>query len=216
MKKILSIFGALAMLIALPAKAEFNYGVSIIIGQADTDGSETEKTVSGVTSEVTNKSIRGNFYGGSIFAEYDLGNGFVVGLDYVPLDLELGSASRTDSDADHGGADSSTDVQTGTRTAEANVENLITIYTHVPLGPVYGVLGYHNADITTDETLPTSTYGDASVNGVQLGLGLKGDRIRAEIVYSDFDSIELSSSANSTQKIKADADATAVKISYSF
>ena len=48
MKKFLSIFGAVAMLIALPAKAEFNYGVSVILGEVETSGSETEKTVSGV------------------------------------------------------------------------------------------------------------------------------------------------------------------------
>ena len=38
-------------------------------GQFDTDGSETEKTVSGVTSEKTTKSLSENFYGGSLFAE---------------------------------------------------------------------------------------------------------------------------------------------------
>ena len=211
MKKIITIFSALALLIALPAKAEFSYGVSVILGAAETDGSETEKTVSGVTSQVTNKTEKETFVGGSIFAEYEMDNGYVFGVDYVPLDIELGSGTRTDS-----AGSPANDDDTGTRKAEANIENLITIYTHIPLGPVYGVLGYHNADITTDETLPTSTYGDASVNGYQIGLGLKGDSIRAEIVYSDFDSIELSSSANSTQKIKADADATAVKISYSF
>ena len=210
MKKLLTIFSVLGLLIALPAKAEFNYGLSVVLGSAETDGSETEKTVSGVTSEVTKKTEKEAFIGGSIFAEYEMGNGYVFGVDYVPLDIELGSGKRTDA-----AGSPANDDQTGARSASANIENLITIYTHIPLGPVYGVLGYHNADITTDETLPTSTYGDASVNGVQLGLGLKGDRIRAEIVYSDFDSIELTSSAN-TNKIKADADATSLKISYSF
>ena len=215
MKKLLSVFSAVAMLIALPAKAEFNYGVSLILGIAETDGSETEKTVSGVTSEVNKKSVNEKFVGGSIFAEYQMDNGFVFGLDYIPLDIELGSGKRTDSSSDHGGADSATDVETGTRKAEANIENLITIYTHIPIGPVYGVLGYHDADITTSETLPNSTYGDASVNGIQYGIGAKGERVRAELVYSDFDSISLTSSAN-TNKISADADALALKISYSF
>ena len=207
MKKFLSIFGAVAMLIALPAKAEFNYGVSVILGEVETSGSETEKTVSGVTSEVTKKSVKENFIGGSIFAEYDMG-GYVLGVDYVPLDIELGSGKRTY-------VAGLNDDQSGTRTAEANVENLITIYTHIPVGPVYGILGYHDADITTSESLPTSTYGDASVNGIQYGVGVKVDSLRLELSHSDFDEISLTSSAN-TNKITADADATTIKVSYSF
>ena len=113
MKKLLSIFSALAMLIALPAKAEFSYGISVILGSAETDGSETEKTVSGVTSEVTKKSVKENFIGGSIFAEYDMG-GYVLGVDYVPLDIELGSGKRTD-------VAGLNDDQSGTRTAEAKI-----------------------------------------------------------------------------------------------
>ena len=210
MKKLLSMLGALAMLIALPAKAEFNYGVSVILGSAETDGSETEKTVSGVTSEVNKKSVSETFIGGSLFAEYEMGNGFVFGVDYVPLDIELGSGKRTDS-----AGSPANDDETGDRKAEANIENLITIYTHIPVGGVYGILGYHSADITTSETLPNSTYGDESVNGIQYGVGVKGERIRVELAHSDFDSISLKSSAN-TNKIDADADATALKISYSF
>ena len=95
------------------------------------------------------------------------------------------------------------------------MENLITIYTHIPVGPVYGILGYHDADITTSESLPTSTYGDASVNGIQYGVGVKVDSLRLELSHSDFDEISLTSSAN-TNKITADADATTIKVSYSF
>jgi len=84
------------------------------------------------------------------------------------------------------------------------------------VGSMYVLLGYHDADITTTETLPTSTYGDASVNGLQYGLGVKSDNMRLEVAYSDFDSIELASTDSSTQKIKADADALAFRFSYGF
>ena len=129
------------------------------------------------------------------------------------MDIELGSGERTDTAVAtaKGGAEN----DSGTRKAEASVENLITIYTHIPVGPVYGILGYHDADITTTETLPTSSYGDASVNGIQIGVGVKGERMRVELSHSDFDDISITSSANSN-KISADADATSIKISYSF
>ena len=80
---------------------------------------------------------------------------------------------------------------------------------------MYAVLGYMDADVTTSESLPTSTYGDASINGWQYGLGVKRDMMRFEIAYSDFDSISLTSSAN-TNKIEADADALNAKLSFAF
>ena len=213
MKKLLAVFTVLSMLFALPASAvEMNFGFSLMAGQFDTDGSETEKTVSGVTSEKTTKSLSENFYGGSIFAEIEADNGIIVGLDYIPLDIKLGSGARTDSSS---GADDTSEADTGDRSAEANVKDLYTIYTHVPVGPVYAVLGYMSADVATAETLPTSTYGDASINGWQYGLGVKRDSMRFEIAYSDFDSISLTSSAN-TNKIEADADALNAKLSFAF
>ena len=210
MKKLLAVFTVLSMLFALPANAAgMNFGFSLMAGQFDTDGSETEKTVSGVTSEKTSKSVSENFYGGSIFAEIEADNGIIIGLDYVPLDIKLGSGSRTDS------ATAAAGVDTGDRSAEANVKDLFTIYTHVPVGPVYAVLGYMDADVTTSESLPTSTYGDASINGWQFGVGIKRDMMRFEVAYSDFDSISLTSTAN-TNKIEADADALNAKLSFAF
>ena len=213
MKKLLAVFTVLSMLFALPANAAgMNFGFSLMAGQFDTDGSETEKTVTGVTSEKTSKSLSEDFYGGSIFAEIEADNGIIIGLDYIPLDIKLGSGSRTDSSS---GADVASEADTGDRSAEANVKDLFTIYTHVPVGPVYAVLGYMDADVTTSESLPTSTYGDASINGWQYGLGVKRDMMRFEIAYSDFDSISLTSTAN-TNKIEADADALNAKISFAF
>ena len=213
MKKLLAVFTVLSMLFALPANAAgMNFGFSLMAGQFDTDGSETEKTVSGVTSEKTTKSLSETFYGGSLFAEIEADNGIRIGLDYVPLDIKLGSGARTDSSS---GADVASEADTGDRSAEANVKDLFTVYAHYPVGPAYAILGYMSADVATAETLPTSSYGDASINGFQYGLGVNRDRMRIEIVYSDFDSISLTSSAN-TNKIEADADALNAKLSFAF
>ena len=46
MKKLLAVFTVLSMLFALPANAAgMNFGFSLMAGQFDTDGSETEKSV---------------------------------------------------------------------------------------------------------------------------------------------------------------------------
>jgi len=212
MRKILGIFSVITVLFAFPAySADMNVGVSLMVGGYETDGTETEKTVSGVTSETNSTSKDETFYGGSLFAEYETDGGIRVGLDWVPLDIKLGSGARNDSSS---GADVAAEADTGDRSAEANIENLFTIYTHVPIGPMYAILGYHDADVTTTETLPTSTYPDASINGWQYGIGMSRDALRFEIVYSDFDSINLTSSNSDT--ISADADALAAKISVAF
>ena len=214
MRRILSILGlcVMSLIYIAPASADWGAGVTLHAGTYETDGSETEATVSGITSEVTNHSEKEGFYGASVYVEKELGNGFVIGLDWVPMNIELGSGERIDTD----GAIAA-DNDDGTRKASADIENLFTVYTHVPLGPMYLLLGYHDADVTTGETgLPNSTYGDASINGFQYGLGVKNDNVKLEFAYSDFDSIELASSNASTQKIKADADAMAVRLSFGF
>ena len=212
MRKLLGILSVcvMSLIYIAPVSADWGAGVTLHVGEYETDGSETEATVSGITSEVTNHSEKEGFYGASVYVEKELANGFVVGLDWVPMDIELGSGERTDADGENASDDD------GTRTASADIENLFTLYTHIPLGPMYLLLGYHDADITTTETLPNSTYGDASVNGIQYGLGVKTDNVKFEVAYSDFDDISLASSNASTQKIAADADALAFRLSFGF
>ena len=210
MRRILGILSlcVMSLIYIAPVSADWGAGVTLHIGQYETDGSETEKTVSGVTSEVNNHSEKELFYGASIYVEKELANGFVLGLDWVPMDIELGSGERTDTDGENASDDD------GTRKASADIENLFTLYTHIPVGPMYLLLGYHDADITTTETLPTSTYGDASVNGIQYGLGVKSDHVKVEVAYSDFDEIKLTSDNSDT--VSADADALAARFSVAF
>ena len=218
MNKFISILGAGFVWIALIAPANagsFGAGVSLHAGTYETDGSETEKTVTGVTSETTKKSISEGFYGASVYAEFRTEGGWTLGVDYVPVDISLGTGSRHDTNA--AAEDAGDEADVGFRKAEATVEDLMTIYAHVPVGPAYLLLGYHTADISTTEQLPTSTYPDVDVHGWQYGIGVKSEnnRVRAEIAYSDFDNITLTSSAN-TNKITASADAVSFKLSIGF
>ena len=56
MKKLTSILSVVLALFAFSAKADFTGGISIVTGAYETDGTETEKSVTGVTSQVTNNS----------------------------------------------------------------------------------------------------------------------------------------------------------------
>lgn len=203
-------FVSITVLTAMAANAgSTSVGFSLMAGIASTDGTESEKS-GDVGPETNKKSINEDFYGGSVYIEHELDNGVAFGLDYVPYDIELGSGTRTDVTTD---GDESTQDD-GTSTASADLQNLITVYTAIPMGdsPVYGLLGLHNADITSNESLHTnSTYPDAEVWGYQVGLGVKGERVSAELFYSDFEDISLKSTAGSS-KIEADADVIGLKI----
>ena len=100
MKKLTSILSVVLALFAFSAKADFTGGISIVTGKYETDGSETEKAVTGVTSQVTNNSQSETFIGASLFVEYFMDNGFALGVDYVPLDVNLGQGSREDAEGD--------------------------------------------------------------------------------------------------------------------
>ena len=211
-KKILTYLFSLFFICGV-AKADVSYGVSLMYGEADTSGHELE---SGSTSDKNSKSLKETFVGGSLFIEANDDNGFAIGLDYVPVGLDLGDGKRTDSSS---GADVESEADTGDRSASAEIKNLFTLYTNIPVGSsgYYGLLGLHMTTIQTDETLPNSKYGDEDIFGFQVGLGMRSGNFKYELSYSDFEDINISASGgNSGNKIEADADAMMLRIAYSF
>ncbi len=191
------------------ANAEYNVGFSLMAGETDTSGHELEN---GAAADKNTKDIQEVFMGGSIFAEFVADNGFTFGIDYVPLDVELGSGKRTD-------ASGTTGRDSGTRSASAELSDLITYYINVPFGAngFYGSFGYHTVDVTTNETLPTASYGDATIDGFQYGLGFKSGQLRYELFYSDFDDVSLTATGGKgSHKVEADADALGLKVGFAF
>ena len=202
-----TLLGALTITAFTVTSAYSGMGVSLMMGQVETDGTETERTVSGVTSETTNASKSENYIGGSVFAETEYA-GLTLGLDVVPFKIKLGDGKRTDTTSD---ANESTQ-EDGTVSAEASLDYLTTIYAHYPIGDWYAGLGYHITKVTSDEKLHTSSYGNQDINGLQYAIGKNSGSLRYELSYSDFDDISLTSSNG--DKITADADNLMFKLSY--
>tara|TARA_B100000575_G_C23132624_1_gene657273 strand:+ start:413 stop:1075 length:663 start_codon:yes stop_codon:yes gene_type:complete len=211
MKKLLSLMSIFAFLTAFSvAKADMNVGLSVMLGQSEVSGSEFENGAG--SSDKNSKEIKEIFYGGSVFVEFADDSGFAIGVDYVPVDVEIGDGSRTDTAA-------VSENDSGTRTASAELQDLITLYVDFPIGSngYYGTLGYHSVDVTTQETLNSSSYGDESLNGVLIGWGKKSGNFKYALEYSNFDDIELEATGGSaTHKIEANADALKFKIAYGF
>ena len=213
MKNIIRILLCSTMLVWMTnSKAEIQFGFGLMAGQLDTSGTETEGTAA--DTSVRNKSFEEAFAGADIFIENIFDNGFTVGLSYVPLNIDVGDGSRQD----NAGGDVPGEADTGTRTASAEVADLVTLYTNVPLGGAgwYGLLGGHMATVETTENLPNSSYGNEDITGYQVGLGKRVDKAKFELFYSDFEDISISSTGGNSNSVSADADAVVLRLSIGF
>ena len=70
--------------------------------------------------------------------------------------------------------------------------------------------------VTTQETLKSSSYEDATINGYQIGLGQRAGNFKYELAYSDFENIKINATGGNTNSISADADALTLRMSYGF
>lgn len=213
MKKLLSLISAFFLIIST-AKAEMSFGIGLMGGQVSSSGTETEGTAA--DTSVRTKSFDEIFVGADIFAEKELANGMSFGVSYVPVDVELGSGKRTDTATTtaKGGAEN----DTGTRSASADLSDLITLYGNFPIGGngAYALAGMHFVTVSTSETLPNSSYGDEDIFGALIGIGAKTGNTKVELFYSDFEDISISSTGGNTNKVTADADALTLRLSVGF
>ena len=211
MKNFIRIIAGSVLLFWSTAQAEIQFGVGVLAGQVETSGTETEGTAADTSDR--SKTIKESFVGADLFIEYISDGGYTLGVNYVPMDVELGNGSRTDVSGDGSENDA------GTRKAAADITDLITVYANVPVGSNgwYGLLGYHTTTVTTTETLNESSYGNTDIDGYQIGIGKRAGSVKMELAYSDFDDITLNSSTGATgQKITADVDAIQAKIGFNF
>jgi uncharacterized protein YxeA len=221
MKKIITILATL-MLTTMSinfAKAEgYAIGVTGSYTMIDASGSEVETT--GDTE--TNKGSADNkVFVGSVFGEYSFANvsyadsGVTLGIRYTPgsADVSDNVKSRTDSNSEGDSA---------TYKAQAQLENYINYYLDIPLYKnIYVKAGYSQIDVKTQESVSTGTigtYGDATLNGVNYGIGFKGENgnIVWKVAYeaTNFETLNLTSTTD--HKINADLDTEEVNLSVGY
>ena len=90
---------------------------------------------------------------------------------------------------------------------------------------MYVKLGYMDADVTINETLPTSSYANTTLEGIEYGIGFQSEsgRGRFELAYADFDEISVTATGNTIagdvtgqNKVTADADSIQARLSFGF
>ena len=74
-------------------------GVGVALSAASISASGSETETGSQTAETTNASVNNRLLIGSVFAEYTKGL-FTVGIDYVPFDADVSSATHTRTDVE--------------------------------------------------------------------------------------------------------------------
>lgn len=198
MKKFTKILIASLMVSMTQANSvEFSLGASGTAGFFDLSGSET-RSESGSLIRETSKSDEAYIGYGSIFGEIHLPYNLRFGLNHVPYALESETTesthtSKTLAQGGTGEADRAQNVQ-------VDLENITTAYLSIynEMG-LYIKAGLIAGDLITNESLATgSSYGNADLEGYLIGAGYEknldnGLFIRAEMNYTDFEDIVLTS-----------------------
>ena len=212
MKKITTILLSFLFISFQAAKAEIGIGITGAYHMFEASGTETTRT----SGQKNTGSHDENVLVPEIFVEAVLDNGGAVGVAYIPT-REMGKKSRSDTNSEG---------DTGTYKAEAELENVIQLYADIPLmGPMlYGKVGIQHATIETLESLNSgSTYPNKDVMGYTIGLGTKGDLpygndlyYKVEATYTDFEDYEAESDSTPANKVVADLEYTAIKLSIGY
>ena len=219
MRKLHQFFIALVMLAFSSASyAEMKYGVSGALTFIDASGTETEG------GEKNNGDADNIVVIPSVFAEYAFSDTISVGLDYIPFKADVSDKTEKRSDTETSVTGTATTTSTSrTQQAQAELENHITLYANYNLGDgLYLKGGVANVTLNTDESLGTgSKYGNVDIMGVVLGVGIESGNWRTEVAYTDYEDISLTSSVARTgvttnNKIDADLDTLALRVSYAF
>ena len=215
MKKILIGLFASLFLSSAAFAGQIGVGVTGSFASISAEGTEADKDGTADTS-VRKGNASHDVIVPSLFAEYTMDNGFTFGYDYTLGSADVNSSAITRTDTT---TDDNEDVQDdGDRTAQAEIENVMSFYVEAPLhAGLYAKGGYVQMDINTTEketVAGTANYGNETVSGLIYGLGYRnsfGDNgfYKIEGTYTDMDSMTFNSTETTKgNKITADLDVT--------
>ena len=198
--------------------AEWTAGISVSHGEYSASGQENRN---GSITHANDMAAKEVTYPTIFFEKaFDYAS---VGISIIPATQESEEASRTDYNCTAGIALHCTgnDGSTGsvTNTAKVQLSQHVTLYTIVPImAGAFARAGIQTVLVETDETLNTgSKYDDKRIVGGTIGLGYQHDTgggfVRIEAGYSRYNTLELTSTTNSKNKVTADLDGSFGRLS---
>ena len=223
MRKLLSIIGFLIFSTAAYA-GSVNVGFTGAIMNIDVGGTETEVGTATKTNSNSEVSSGGASHNGvpiaSVYLEFQgedaswagEGNGWAVGVKHTPGTADVSENVKTRTDASTG----------------SDVENYFNYYLEIPVhGSWYVKLGQSEIDVNTTEshtatagTAP-SNYGNATLDGINYGLGVKGvtsNNMAWKVAYEevDYDTLKLTSGSGNTLSADLDTQELNFSLGYRF
>ena len=214
MKKNIAIFLSFLFISITSAKAETMIGITGAFHTLDVSGTEITRQ----SGEKNTGSVSESAVVPELFIESEA-DGIALGLSYVPT-KNMGKKSRSDTNSEG---------DTGTYSAEAELSDVVQIYVDYTVSQyagadIYVKGGLQFATIETVESLNSgSTYPNEDVYGFTLGVGDKGALpygnnlfYKADITYTDFTDYKNSDQGGSGNRIEADLNDTAVKLSVGY
>ncbi len=213
-KKLFGILSSLLFVFFMTAKANaFTVGFGVAQWGVDGSGTENVQDVNDNTG-THSETITGV---PSIFIESEPNDGWVFGLDFIPVGAEFISESRTQTNV----TSAAGATESKTQKVEGDLDNHITFYVEKEVASnVYLKGGVISVDVTSNESIGTgSKYGNDTIFGWTAGLGYKHDMgsmfIKAELSFNEYETIKLSST-NTTNSVEGDIDATIGKIAVGY
>lgn len=204
MKKIITLISA-SFLIASSALAGGMIGVKYGVG--DLEGTQNAYTAGSTTYAAQTKSVDSDY--GALFAEVELPqvDGLSLGIEYIPFTATIS--------VDGNSSDSHLELSEYT--------TLYGLYSQ-DVGGVNAYVkgGYSIADIgnvTANSVGTTVNSHDDNLEGIMLGVGIQADIAaligRAEITYTDFDSVSVNTTSNGSSAVNKSGDAELMTFSIS-
>ena len=199
------------------ASADMKAGITVSGYQLDANGKEDK------SGQRRGEDIAGAT--GSIFAEYSIDalNGVAIGLDVVPYEIDMGTASN----ARIGVTSGNQNNQSGTNSASVDMQYPITAYFLVPSEQgLYLKAGVSYANLNIKESLTTnSSYPNQELYGGHINVGYEyelggnyeygpgeGAFIRIEAGYSNWATVKVKSSSG-RNTVTADLEGVSARMS---
>ena len=229
MKKFIITVLASVLLSTTAFAGSLQIGTKISQAFIEADGTEktTAGTVTGGAVNTNSTSVDNDVVLGSLYAEYSLGsdmwgqegNEITFGANYTfgEADVSDKLSSRSESAEDAAGSGSTGSV---TYAANAEVHDYVNYYVEMPLqGSLYVKLGMSQVDVITKEDSDHhGSYGDATLDGMNYGVGMKGlyGPLQLKLAYEVTDWDGLSLTSTTSNKITADLDYSELALSVGY
>ena len=214
MKKIISILFGASLLLATSAQAEGVFGIKYGTGELDA----TKKAYTAGDTDYASASKAKSHEYGAIFAELEIPTveGLSLGIEVIPFTATIMLENPKE-------------AQTG-----AELSDHTTIYGSYMYGmgngSVYVKAGYAMADIgaitqTSNASVAsaktTINSQDNKMEGPMIGIGFQSNELgngfvaRAEVTYTDYDDISVTTTSNGSTSVKKTAEAELTTLSIS-